>query len=612
MRGRGWIGLLLLCGLHLSMLAQSEAVVFSTSGGFYAQPFQLSLECYYPNHTVHYTINGCRPTKHSPRYTDPLWLDNQLFSPSEIYKIPISPESAMFVPDSVSHAIVIRAAVFDENDVCISKVFTNTYVIHSLGGVNNGLPVLSICADSLALFDYETGIFVPGANWDSLNPSHSGNYFLKGREWERLANVEFYDPVDNSGINQECGLRAHGNRSRVYPNKGMKLYAREEYGAKRFRYKFYDDSPIESFKRLIVKPFSTLNPYVGIQDNICNRLALRLNMDASHSRPVRVYLNGEYWGIYFLQEKLDEHFLEDYYDVDESQCNIVENWDNEAEFGSAEGIYRLLNWMETADLRSDENYEYVDSLIDIGNLIDYFIFETFIANKDWPGNNVQCWQMADGKWTWAFFDGDYTLLNDDFDVFGNLTYTGDLSWPASTRSTLLFRRLIQNETFKTQFAERLDELCNTVLRYESTAPILYEIRDALCYEVCYQSERFGLLPSVDYWNWGVYLVDEFLKHRCESYRRSFEDFMEQLPATEVPYSRYVLYPNPSAGELFLISYGDASSEEELVVTDLVGRVVWREQVCLDSNRHHRISLDLSAGVYVLKIGGEAHKVVLCN
>ena len=105
----------------------------------------------------------------------------------------------------MKHAIVIRAAAFDENDSCVSHVTTHTYCIKALGCDLHGLPVLSLNADSLDLFDYETGIFVPGIHYDLSDTTGTGNYCMTGREWERKVNMEFYEP-ENSGINQQCAF----------------------------------------------------------------------------------------------------------------------------------------------------------------------------------------------------------------------------------------------------------------------------------------------------------------------------------------------------------------------------------------------------------------------
>jgi len=108
-----WVlGMVALCN---KAIAQEEKVMFSHQGGFYFESFYLSLGCSDFNHHIRYTTNGNAPTSASPVYEQQLWLSQQLYSHSDIYKVQISPESLQYVPDSVSHAIVIRAAVFDEN-----------------------------------------------------------------------------------------------------------------------------------------------------------------------------------------------------------------------------------------------------------------------------------------------------------------------------------------------------------------------------------------------------------------------------------------------------------------------------------------------------------------
>ena len=388
-------GLLLV--LSLSAFCQTEEkVVFSTPGGFYETSFSLSLECLSEFHHVRYTTNGATPDTTSKLYEQPLWLDESLYSDSDIYTILTSPLDLFYLPDSIQHCIVIRAAVFDENDSCMSKTFTNSYLIRDLDNIDTQLGMLSICADSLALFDFETGILVPGVHWDSTAPHNTGNYYQRGREWERLANVEFYEPDDTTHINQNCGLRTHGAISRIFPAKGLKIYAREEYGKKRFKHRFFDDTPIESFKHLALKAFAVFWPYSGTNNYLSTQLALQLGIEGAHSRPIVVFLNGEYWGVYFLQEKTDERYLEDYYDIDIENCNIIENWFGKIDHGSNSNFLQMMDWLKDADLADNSNYEELCRLIDLDNFIDYVIFETYISNFDWPGNNMRCWQEGNG------------------------------------------------------------------------------------------------------------------------------------------------------------------------------------------------------------------------
>jgi hypothetical protein len=187
-----------------------EKVLFSSSGGFYEESFALELFHFYPQNQIRYTTNGNPPTAQSQLYTEPLFLDQALYSTSDIYTIQVTPDGQMFYPDSIGHCIVIRAAVFDENDSCVSEVATNSYFIHSLGCDTHGLPVMSLCSDSLSLFDYYRGIMVPGSHYNPDSPSWTGNYYCKGLNWERRCNVEFYE-LDNRGC-QPTGWTADPRR----------------------------------------------------------------------------------------------------------------------------------------------------------------------------------------------------------------------------------------------------------------------------------------------------------------------------------------------------------------------------------------------------------------
>ena len=287
--------------------AQNDTVLFSAQGGFYEDVFSLEMFNYYPQYHIRYTTNGNRPTSESPLYTEPLVLDTSQYSTADIYTIVNCPEQDFFLPDSVQHCIVIRAAVFDENDSCISKVKTNSYFIRALGCDTHGLPAVSLCLDSLDLFDHETGIFVPGIHYDPLNPNWSGNYYQEGREWERQMNVEFYE-LNNTGINQQAGLRTHGGNGRRFQQKNLKMYARDEYGKKRFKHSFFETLPNDSFKHLILRPFASSGLVSGTNDHLCNQIAAQLNVEALASRPVVLFINGEYWGIYYIHERSDSFF----------------------------------------------------------------------------------------------------------------------------------------------------------------------------------------------------------------------------------------------------------------------------------------------------------------
>ena len=597
--------------LSLSAFGQTvEKVIFSTPGGFYETSFSLSLECLSELHHVRYTTNGATPSTTSKLYEQPLWLDKSMYSDSDIYTILTSPPDLFYLPDSILHCIVIRAAVFDENDSCVSKTFTNSYLIRDLDNIDTQLGMLSICADSLALFDFETGILVPGVHWDSTAPHNTGNYYQRGREWERLANVEFYEPDDTTHINQNCGLRTHGAISRIFPAKGLKIYAREEYGKKRFKHRFFDDTPIESFKHLALKAFAIFWPHSGTNNYLSTQLALQLGIEGAHSRPIVVFLNGEYWGVYFLQEKTDERYLEDYYDIDIENCNIIENWYGKIDHGSNSNFLQMMDWLKDADLADDSNYEELRRLIDLDNFIDYVILETYISNYDWPGNNMRCWQEGNGPWRWIFFDGDYAFINEDFDAFENAIYTGPYTGSNNEQATLLFRKLITNSNFLNQFSSRISVLCHGPLQYDSIEPCFHSIKQALEPEINRQTNRFGYPQSLSAWHYGNSIVDHFLQQRSGDYLNDFSQFVQMLHNEEFLMQQIACFPNPAKDILVVKTQGVASLQtaNEYHITNIMGQTLMQGHI---TDEIQQINIEkLPAGLYFITFAGKTLKFVV--
>ena len=606
MKRRVWL-LVLIFIAAFSAKAQNDTVIFSAKGGFYEETFALQLYHINQQHHIRYTTNGNRPTAQSPLYADSLWLDETKYSESNIYTIQISPDDLVFVPDSVKHCIVIRAAVFDENDSCVSHVMTQSYFIKALGCDTHGLPAVSICADSLDLFDYESGIFVPGAYFDTLDPDWSGNYYQSGMEWERPMNIEFYE-LDNTGINQQAGIRTHGGNGRRFQQKCVKIYAREEYGKKRFKHKFFETIPINNFKHLVLKPFAASWNQSGVNDHICNQIASQLNLEALASRPVVLYLNGEYWGIYYIHERPDERYLEDHYGVDIDHVNIMANWVDVADHGTAANFIDLFRWVEEADLATPDDYAYFESHVDIDNFIDYQIFEMFIENCDWPANNMRCWQEDNGPWRWIFYDGDACLLWMTFYAFDNAVYDGDSIWPSSASSTLFFRKLLENEDFQSRFISRFQELLNTSFSNEVTSPIFEEIKLRIEPEVPLQSERFGFPESMEEWASDMDKVEYFLRARPNCVLDPLNDLLIGIPENQSVES-IMCFPNPFSDEIHLRLLSDDNKVGEIAIYDVLGRKILSEAFSTETGNEITLNPSLPAGVYVLKVGSHSRRIV---
>ena len=587
---------LILCLAALLQPTAHAQVSFSSPGGFYQEAFALTLSAA-EGLAIHYTTDGSTPTVLSPRNQQPLTLSPQLYSTRDIFLMQDAPDEIWDPPTNVSHAIVLRAATFDSHGRQVGPVGTNTYLVASLIGHQPQLPAVSIALDYEHLFDTDSGIFSPNG-WTPENEYYSGNFNQHGREWERLANVEFYE-LDNSGFAQPLGIRVHGGKTRRYMQKPLKLYARKEYGEKNIKCPLFDELSYTSFKRLVLKPFRASWTNAGIQDLLAQKIARPLRFVSLASRPVTLYINGEYWGIYYLQEAPDERLIEQLDDVDADDVNIIGAWDGLVENGNGDRFLHLMQWLETADLSDTLQYQQLCSLIDIDNFIDYQLFEAFIANKDWPANNMRCYQHDSSPWRWIFYDGDAGFGNPDFDMVALMVYQGDDTWPSRREATLCFRKLLESPLFVERFGNRLHELATTAFAYHTTRPLLDDIMATVETEIRYQSQRFDTPSNNTQWRKAMSNIDRFLRQRPET----FCDQMESLILTpDNSIQQFKLYPNPAHNIVNLQGSSSVPGWVQCYVYDSMGRLVMRRPFFLSSySCVTRLPLSsLSAGVYTIR------------
>ncbi len=600
MKGRVFVVAIFLL-FALAAQAQYDTIVFSLKGGFYDDVITLELQCNNPQNHIRYTTNGSNPTAQSQLYTEPLVLDKKMYSKSNIYTLRNCPEDQFRKLDSIDHCIVIRATVFDENEVFASETYTNSYFIRALGFDSHGLPVVSLCVDSVDLFDPDKGIFVEGNHYDPSKPHWSGNYYQSGLEWERWANFEFYE-LDNSSINQQCGVRTHGGNGRRFQQKTLKILARKKYGKPYFEFPFFPNISLCQFKRIVLRPFLSCN--AGCEDYICNRMAQQLGLDFMADCPSVLFINGEYWGIYYVKEKPDEHYVESHYGVDSRSVNLQWRWFGEVENGSPDRFNTFFEWMKTADLRDETQYAYADAFIDIDNYLDYCLLEMFIANFDWPANNVRFWQSGDSKFRWLFYDGDAALENLDFDVFANATYVGEESYPSNKEATLFLRKLLESPKFQQKFARRFNELITTTFSVRNTMAIFDFIKEALDEETHRQFGRFD--PPEDYY---PSKYETWLLHL-----KMTSDFLETRPC-----HNFLSMPRPTVKEMQWYHYNDAVwlqvgsdsfGSEEINVFNLEGKMVY-SQACVLAKGHNAVAvgIDLPAGLYLVRVGDCIRKVL---
>ena len=436
---------------------------FSVERGFYTQPFFLDLSN--PNQigSIKYTLDGSEPTEESKTYISQL---------------------------VVSKTSVLRAKIIADSSFLPSNTITKTFFINQ----EQRLPVISLSTNPEYFFDFNTGIYVEGPNAQSDLPHFGANYW---QDWEKPIHVELFEEDNQFGFEMDLGVKIFGQWSRANAQKSLAFYARSQYGYPEIDYQLFPNSDIKKYQNFLLRNSGTDWWYSMIRDPLHHSIVADLDIDKQNYRPVVVYLNGAYWGIHNLREKINEHYVETHHGVPSDDINMVKN-NFEIVNGSKDSYMDFYNSLNNMDMKTDEAFDYIDSKIDVKNFIDYNLLEIYIDNNDWPGNNIKFWQQrsTDSKWRWILYDTDF-----GFGIWNPYAYNKNTlefalavngpDWPNPPWATFLLRKFIQNPKFRNLFIARYSTYSNTIFTSQNVDNLITVLSSKINSEMSDHVIRWG-------------------------------------------------------------------------------------------------------------------------
>jgi hypothetical protein len=573
-------------------------VNFSEASGFYEQGFHLELspDLFFDNIELRYTKNGDNPDTSSSVFEQSILIEDRTEEENTLSQIPTTPDYSNWTEEPTypgwanpenpqAKGTVIKAAAFIDG-IRVSEIFTQTYFVFPEGRNRFSLPVLSISCPQDSLFGEERGIYVPGIHLEEDNIVWSGNYYKEGKDWERLANIEYFVNGEKV-INQPAGLRIHGGKTRSAAQKTMKIYARSEYGINRFDYPFFKNKDQQSYKRLLIRSSMGCWHHTILKDAYAHQMAGNLNMGIQEFQPVIVFINGEYWGLHELREKIDRFKLAEDNGLDPDSIKIYGSWGSVLEGPLDLDFYTFRDqFLANNDITDPEVYNYVKSKIDIDNIIDYFLSELYINNTDWPGNNLKMWRSAehDNKWRWIFYDLDggfgetrlsSTIVQDLLD--DSELFHGQAEW-----TTIIIRTLIKNETFKNKFIARAKYLLQNEFTPDRLFSILTEMETLYENDLPEHFDRWANWSSFPEWkaNINLHLKNYVLLRSCafETQLIDYFDIEPFLNCDQEAEQTITIFPNPTDG-LINLDFSQISPEVfQCHIYNNLGQVVHRQSV----------------------------------
>jgi hypothetical protein len=504
----------------------ASQVVFSAESGFYPEGFELEMTAA-NSAGIYYTTDGTDPRTSDTAeiYGDPVEIkdragDRNVLSAYDPMKIQLEyRKGKVEAPKdkNVDKGTVIRACARDSKGEW-GKVCTEAYFVGFSTEDHSGLPVISMVTDPDSLYDHETGIYVRGKVYEDFYPTEPdhlyngsipANYNQRGKEWERPCTLQFFESDGSLVFNQDAGMRIQGGWSRADYQKSFRFYARSEYGSKSFDYSFWQgletagDQDDDSFSTLVLRNGGNDSNFLKFKDIMIQDMAKGLLPPTQAGRPCVLFIDGEYWGLYTLQEDYTQEYFARHYGVKEDSVAIYKNDEIDEGLAVDEMSYNSMqSFIAGSDMSTEENYRRACELMDMDNFIDYCAVQMYIFNDDWPQNNYGCWrsndgsEYGDGKWRFFLFDTESCACHYDMDALETdiFDYLDKKSHKPLTKMIL---SLLENDSFRMKLTTRLMDMGNIVYTPERTENFVNKYRALYLPEMPAYYRRFPTHRTVE-------------------------------------------------------------------------------------------------------------------
>lgn len=461
---------------------------------------------------IRYTTDGSLPTLDSRRYTGPLVL-----SSSTVLR------AAEVEADTISHEVATATYLFLSsvlsqpaepegyptqwgNYSTISGVAKADYEMDpemtgdpvlgpKIAEGLKSLPVLSIVSDKGNFFNRVA------------DPDYGGIYIFTGppvgdttgHGWTRPASVELFGGEQCHDLTVDCGIRLHGGHGRLAeknPKHSFRLVFKKQYGPGSLRYPLFGDGEPAQFDQLVLRCHfgnswqhwddANRRKAQYARDVWARRMQRHMGGTASNALHVHLFLNGMYWGLYNVAERIDGQFGKNHLGGTKNDYDVVkieEDGGNHHE--ASEGDMQAWNLMvQTAARAADDTYYYmlegndadgqpdpeVEPLLDIDAFIDYMLINQYAGNTDWDHHNWYAIRRRGSEsrgFRFVCWDSEVILEDVSKSV---LTTNNGSNYP-----TGIFNNLMQNERFARRYLRRARQvLCDDGLLGQASVVQLWD------------------------------------------------------------------------------------------------------------------------------------------
>ena len=439
---------------------------FSADRGFYDEPFPVEINTATEGATVRYTTDGSKPSDtHGTIYGGPVTISGTTVLRAIAYRADFRPSNVdthtyLFLdqvlqqpadppgfPSNWNSIEGDQQSEYEMDPEVVGQLYSEEEIKTGL----RSLPTVCLSTDVDDLFDGDTGIYI--------------NARQRGDAWEREVSMEFFDFPHGKDLQVDTGLRMNGNfsRSKIQPKHNMRVVFREEYGPARLEFELFEDGEVTRFNSLILRGLSgdswahARYPHAQyIRDQWFREAHESMGYESIHQREIQLYINGLYWGMYHIFERVEDDAMAERFGGTEEDWEVIKDGSNNSVVSIDNGTARwdaLMDVIQAGGLSGSAPYAAVQEYLDIDGLIDYMLLNFYGGNDDWCNKNYRAAVRLNPPGKYLFFPHDteragYNALNG---AGLNKNSTGINN---TYRPTHVHHALTANAEYRLRFADR--------------------------------------------------------------------------------------------------------------------------------------------------------------
>lgn len=341
------------------------------------------------------------------------------------------------ITETSSLSIIIKGEKGQE------QKYLGTYFINS----PHQLPIVSIIVDSIEFFPPEGIYYGEVANRDEKKKNKKAKTKVVGKAWEKkpiscFAQFYFYNElVDELALD----VKTYGGMTLGWKEKSLQLSARDnKYERGKIKVKLFQNLPFREYQHVVLRTSGNDQHATRIKDISISQVAADIDLNTKDYRQVILYVNGIYYGIHNLREKINSDYFKYRYDWKKGDfIELQGSGDESADYNSF--VAYVVSSSDSPDF-----INLIKDSIDIENYFNYQIFETYITNIDSRGN-VRFYKHKDGKWKWVVYDADQACAYAESNFIKNRCLPEERLWYNPTYTTTILEHLLKNDTLRNRF-----------------------------------------------------------------------------------------------------------------------------------------------------------------